>query len=242
MIKAINLKNLDYGVRIGSNQISDLTIARIGWLLPAITVPIAMVVHILLGNARTFPIFISESDYPGLERWIFTIGLCCAGIVQMLFAYRMWYLMKDEGRRKLMHITLICGLFTGGNLVIMSFADMYDHLALHVLTASNVFPGGMVWALMAHLSLPNANVKGKKIRIRGMIISLISFIIMTQSIIRAVKDLEKFGLEGDTLFTLNSIQPAINVAAYAEYGLFIGLIMSLYSFEFDIKNKILESK
>lgn len=119
---------------------------------------------------------------------------------------------------------------------------MYDYLALHVLTASNVFQGGMVWALMAHLSLPNANVKGKKIRIRGMIISLISFIIMTQSVIRAVKDLEKFGLEGETLFTLNSIQPAINVAAYAEYGLFIGLIMALYSFEFDIKNKILESK
>ena len=156
-----------------------------------------MVVHILSGNARTFPIFISESDYPGLERWIFTIGLCCAGIVQMLFAYRMWYLMKDEGRRKLMHLTLICGLFTGGNLVIMSFADMYDHLALHVLTASNVFQGGMLWALLAHLSLPNANQKGKKIRIWAMVVSLISFIIMTQSIIRAVNDLEKFGLEQD---------------------------------------------
>ena len=144
MAKAIYLKNLDYGIKIGSREFSDLTIARIGWLLPAITVPIAMFVHILLGNSRTFPIFISESDYPGLERWIFTIGLCCAGIVQMLFAYRMWYSMKDEGRRKLMHLTLICGLFTGGNLVIMSFADMYDHLALHVLTASNVFQGGML--------------------------------------------------------------------------------------------------
>ena len=100
----------------------------------------------------------------------------------------------------------------------------------------------MVWALLAHLSLPNANVKGKKIRIWAMVISLVSFIIMTQSVIRAVKDLEKFGLEGDTLFTLNSIQPAIDVAAYAEYGLFIGLVMALYSFEYDIKNKILESK
>lgn len=242
MVKAIYLKNLDYGIKIGSREFSDLTIARIGWLLPAITVPIAMVVHILSGNARTFPIFISESDYPGLERWIFTIGLCCAGIVQMLFAYRMWHSMKDEGRRKLMHLTLICGLFTGGNLVIMSFADMYDHLALHVLTASNVFQGGMLWALLAHLSLPNANQKGKKIRIWAMVVSLISFIIMTQSIIRAVKDLEKFGLEQDTLFTLNSIQGAIDVAAYAEYGLFIALIMALYSFEFDIQNKILESE
>lgn len=238
----MGLQNLGHGVKIGSNELSDLTIARMAWLLPAITVPMTMLVHILSGNLRTFPIFISEADHPGLERWIFTIGFCCAGLIQMFFAYRMWHSMRHLGRRKLMHITFICGLFTGANLVVMSFADMYDYLALHVLTASNVFQGGMVWALLAHFSLPNANQKGRKIRIWGMIISLVSFIIMTQSIIRATKDLEKFGLEGDTLFTLNSIQPAIDVAAYAEYGLFIGLIMALYSFEYDIKNKILESE
>lgn len=238
----MTMKNLSNGIKIGSNELSDLTIARIGWLLPAIIAPMAMIVHIVSGNSRAFPIFISESDYPGLERWIFTIGLSCAGIVQMLFAYRMWYSMKNRSRKKLMHISLICGLFTGGNLVVMSFADMYDHLTLHVLTASNVFQGGMVWALLAHFSLPNANVRGKKIRVWGMVISLVSFIIMTQSIIRAIKDLENFGLEQDTMFTLNSIQGTVDIAAYAEYGLFIGLIMALYSFEYDIKNRNDESE
>ena len=236
------MKILDNGVMIGSIRLSDLQIARISWLLPAITVPIAMIVHLALGNGRTFPIFISESDYPGPERWIFTIGLCAAGLIQMLFAYRMWTTMKHKGRRKLMHLTLICGLFTGGNLVVMSFADMYDHLTLHVLTASNVFQGGMLWALLAHFSLPNANKKGRTVRQWSMLISLISYVVMTQSIIRAVKDLEKYGLEQDTIFTLNSIQSAIDVAAIAEYGLFIGLVVALYSFEFDFKESSDASK
>jgi hypothetical protein len=65
---------------------------------------------------------------------------------------------------------------------------------------------------------------------------------MTQSIIRAIKDLENFGLEQDTMFTLNSIQGTVDIAAYAEYGLFIGLIMALYSFEYDIKNRNDESE
>lgn len=231
------MKIMEDGIMIGSIRLRDLDIARISWLLPAITVPVAMIVHILLGNARTFPIFISEADYPGLERWIFTIGLCVTGLMQMIFAFRMWTTMRNNKRKKLMLLTLLCGIFTGGNLVIMSFADMYDHLALHVVTASNVFQGGMLWALLAHFSLPNANKKGRKVRVWGMLISLISYIVMTQSVIRAVKGLEKYGLEQDTIFTLNSIQSAIDVAAIAEYGLFVGLILALYSFEFDFRER-----
>jgi hypothetical protein len=124
----------------------------------------------------------------------------------------------------------------------MSFANMYDYLSIHVLTASNVFEFGMLWALLAHLSLPKANSSGRKIRIAGMWIALVSFVIMSQSIIRAIKDLEDFGLEGDTIFTLNSIQSAVDIAAYAEYGLFLGLILALYSFESDFRDKLKQSQ
>jgi hypothetical protein len=65
---------------------------------------------------------------------------------------------------------------------------------------------------------------------------------MSQSIIRAIKDLEDFGLEGDTIFTLNSIQSAVDIAAYAEYGLFLGLILALYSFESDFRDKLKQSQ
>ena len=241
--KGILLKSLEHGIKIGSTEIEDVLIARLGWLIPAITVPIAMFIHLISGNSRDFPFFISESDFPGLERWIFTIGFCTAGIVQMLFAHRMWYSTRHDSRRKMMHFTLICGLFTGANLVIMSFANMYDYLTLHVITASSVFQGGMLWALMAHLSLPKANKKGRNIRYWALSIAFISYIIMTQSIIRAVKDLENYGLEGDSIFTLNSIQYAVDIAALAEYGLFIGLILALYSFEADFRaNQNAQSK
>ena len=36
-----------------------------------------MLVHILLGNARTFPIFISESDYHGLEDLFYFWAIFC---------------------------------------------------------------------------------------------------------------------------------------------------------------------
>tara|TARA_B110000444_G_scaffold179232_1_gene167994 strand:- start:8362 stop:9078 length:717 start_codon:yes stop_codon:yes gene_type:complete len=236
------MENLENGIKIGSREFQDVTIARMGWLLPSIIAPLSMLIHLISGHSRDFPIFISESDYPGIERWIFTIGLSCAGIIQMLFAYRMWYTMRGDGRRKLMHWALGCGLFTGLNLIIMSFANMYDYLSLHVLTASNVFQFGILWALLAHLSLPKANSSGRKIRISGMMIAFISFIIMTQSIIKAVDEVEEFGLEGDTIFTLHSIQSVVDLAVYAEYGLFIGLILALYSFEVDFRDKLADSE
>jgi hypothetical protein len=57
---------------------------------------------------------------------------------------------------------------------------------------------------------------------------------MSQAIVRAINDLESFGLEDDTMFTLDRIQYAVDVAAYAEYVLFAGLIICLYSFERDL--------
>jgi hypothetical protein len=56
---------------------------------------------------------------------------------------------------------------------------------------------------------------------------------MNQAVVKAVSDLEQYGLEDDTIFTLDRIQDAIDVAAYAEYALFVGLILCLYSFEQD---------
>ena len=231
------MKHMEQGFMIGKSYIPDEIIVRTSWLLPALTAPLAMVIHLLSGHSRDFPFFISESDYPGVESWVFTIGLAASGLIQMVFAYRMWHKMKDDGRRKIMHFTLLCGLFTGGNLFVMSFANMYDYIEIHVLTAALVFQGGMLWALMAHISLPKANASGRKIRIFGMILSLLSYIIMSQAIVRAVKDLDSYGLEDDTIFTLDRIQYAIDVAAYAEYTLFIGLIICLYSFEKDLLGK-----
>ena len=216
---------------IGRFYVPDEITVRVSWLLPALTVPLAMVIHLLNGNSRDFPIFISEADYPGVERWVFTTGLALSGIIQMIFSYRMWLRTKDVGRRKLVHFSLLCGLVTGGTLLIMSFADMYDHIALHVLTASLVFQVGIVWAITAHFAVPYTSQRSKYIRIFAVLLSIVSYVVMSQAVVRAVSDLEAYGLEDDTIFTLDRIQHAIDVAAYAEYTLFAGLILCLYSFE-----------
>ena len=66
-----------------------------------------------------------------------------------------------------------------------------------------------------------------------MMISLVSYV-MTLSIISAVKDLENYGLEQDTILTLNSIQSAIDVAAIAEYGYYRFNCSTLF-IEFDFR-------
>ena len=228
------MKNTEHGFMIGNTCLSDEITVRVSWLLPATVVPLAMVIHLLNGNSRDFPFFISEADYPGVERYVFTIGLAISGLMQMFFAYRMWHRMRSNNRPQMLFFTMLCGFFTGINLFIMSFANMYNHLALHVLTASFVFQGGMIWAIMAHFAMPNANQNGKKLRIFGIFLSIISYFVMSQAIVRAITDLDEFGLEDDTIFTLDKIQHAVDIAAYAEYALFVGLILCLYSFEHDL--------
>ena len=215
-------------------MIDDRMLARIGWVLPSISISVSTILHILSGDYRALPFFISEADYPGVERWIFTIGLALSGIFQMIFAYRMWHKMRNVGRPKLLFAAMLSGLFTGANLFVMSFADMYDHLELHIITASFVFQVGLLWAILSHLALPNAHKSGRRVRVIGILVSFISYVVMSQAIVRAINDLESFGLEDDTIFTLDRIQYAIDVAAYAEYALFAGLIICLYSFERDL--------
>mgnify|MGYP003315216287 CR=1 FL=1 len=63
------------GIEIAGIRVADTTLIRIGWILPLVSVVCSMTIHAASGHARDFPFFVSESDYPGLERWFFTIGL-----------------------------------------------------------------------------------------------------------------------------------------------------------------------
>ena len=84
-------------------------------------------------------------------RWIVTDGICLPCVVQVQFK-----------TNKITVLFLMCGLCVGANLFIMSFANMYDHLKLHVLTASIVFQLGIVWAILSHFALPGKNKPRKK--------------------------------------------------------------------------------
>jgi len=117
----------------------------------------------------------------------------------------------------------------------MAFANMYDFLEFHIFTALGVFQVGMLWALMAHLALPNAQKKGKVLRWIALIVSFISFNVMTSALRDSVKGMSKAEAQ-DALIQLTPIQSAIDIAAPAEYFLVIGLFIALASFESDLED------
>ena len=222
------------GIKLGDKFVADKMLARLGWAVPAVTLTLAMLIHWLSGDARAVPFFISESDYPGPQRILFTTGLFISVVIVCTVAFRLWWTQRQESRPKLLLISMLCGFYTGVNISVMAFANMYDFLEIHVFTALGVFQVGMLWALMAHLAVPNAQKKGKVLRWIAMIISFISFNVMTSALKDAVKGMTKAEAQ-DALIQLTPLQSAIDIAAPAEYFLVIGLFIALASFESDLQ-------
>ena len=211
-------------------MIEDKLAAKLGWLIPALTIGLSTLVHLLSGDYRAFPFFISEDDYPGLQRVIFTSGFVIAGIVLIYVSWRLFWLNRKRGRWYWMHLSMLCGTFVGANLAIMAFMDMYDHIELHVLTALNVFHFSLAWGVVTHLGMKNGNQRGKNLRYLSITLGFIAFIGMSYAMGLAVKAHPEF-LDTDDL---NLIQPWINVAAPMEYLLAISFMLTLGSFSADM--------
>jgi len=211
-------------------MIEDKFAAKLGWLIPALTIGLSTLVHLLSGDYRAFPFFISEADYPGLQRVIFTSGFVIAGIVLIYVSWRLFWLNRKRGRWYWMHLSMLCGTFVGANLAIMAFMDMYDHIELHVLTALNVFHFSLAWGVVTHLGMKNGNQRGKNLRYLSITLGFIAFIGMSYAMGLAVKAHPEF-LDTDDL---NLIQPWINVAAPMEYLLAISFMLTLGSFSADM--------
>lgn len=211
-------------------MIEDKLAAKLGWLIPALTIGLSTLVHLLSGDSRAFPFFISEADYPGLQRVIFTSGFVIAGIVLIYVSWRLFWLNRKRGRWYWMHLSMLCGTFVGANLAIMAFMDMYDHIELHVLTALNVFHFSLAWGVVTHLGMKNGNQRGKNLRYLSITLGFIAFIGMSYAMGLAVKAHPEF-LDTDDL---NLIQPWINVAAPMEYLLAISFMLTLGSFSADM--------
>ena len=224
------------GINLGQRFVADTTLARLGWAVPAVTLTLAMLIHWLSGDARAVPFFISESDYPGPQRIIFTSGVFISGFIICTVSFRMWWTQRQDCRPKLLFISMLCGFYTGVNISLMAFANMYDFLELHIFTALGVFQVGMAWALVSHLALPNAQKKGKMMRWIAMIVSFISFNVMSSTLANAVKGMTSAERQ-DALIQLTPLQSAIDIAAPAEYFLVIGLFLAIASFESDLQVK-----
>ena len=215
-------------------MIEDRMAARLGWILPALTVVLSSLVHVLSGDYRAFPFFISEADYPGLQRVIFTVGLVLTGLVLMYVSWRLFQVNKVVGRWYWMHFSMICGVFVGLNLILMAFMDMYDHIELHIFTAVNVFHFGLAWGVVTHLGMKEGNQRGKNLRYMSITLGFIALTGMTYAISLGLKVHPEFA---DGEWNMDTMQPWINWAAPLEYLLVASFMLTLSSFGADLNSK-----
>jgi hypothetical protein len=208
--------------------IDNRLIPRLGWVLPALTIILSTLIHLLSGDYRAFPFFISEADYPGLQRLIFTGGFALTGIVLIYLSWRLFQVNKNHARWYWMHLSMLSGVFVGANLTIMAFMDMYDHLEVHIATALNVFYFGLAWGVFTHLAMEDASNKSKNLRYLSISLGFISLVGMTYSINLGLKEHPDF-IDGN--WDMDKMQPWINWAAPFEYLLAASFMLTLASFE-----------
>jgi hypothetical protein len=229
--------NTENGIKIAGIEVSDSMLIRLGWLLPLATVVTSMSIHAFSGNARAIPFFVSESDYPGPERVVFTTGLAITGLVICILAYR-FSLMVEEQDSKWNRISLSSGILSGLSLSVLAFANIYDALLLHVITTILVFVGGFVWGASMHKGDSNDASPDSKLRKAGLWMTGLGILTMNLSVgVYVFWKRDSLELLDPQFDILNQIQPAINIAAPAEYLLIVGLMVTLASIGRDFQKK-----
>jgi len=229
--------NTENGIQIAGIEVSDSMLIRLGWLLPLATVVTSMSIHAFSGNARAIPFFVSESDYPGPERVVFTTGLAITGLVICILAYR-FSIMVEEQDSKWNRISLSSGILSGLSLSVLAFANIYDALLLHVITTILVFVGGFVWGASMHKRHSKDTSPDSKLRKAGLWMTGLGILTMNLSVgVYVFWKRESLDLLDPQFDILNQIQPAINIAAPAEYLLIVGLMVTLASIGRDFQKK-----
>ena len=224
------------GIVFSSKILRDVHLIKLAWVIPLFTIIAAVLIHVLAGNVRDVPFFISEADHPGLERVVFTSGLFVSACFQCLLSIRLYFLFKEKARARILLFATILGVLSSIHLAVLAFADMYDHISLHIYTSMVVFHGGFCWAFLTHFALPNPHPKGRKLRLLSLAGALISLTVMTISIGRGVRQRRKELGTDSNIIPLDALQPWIDVAAPAEFILFFSLLGCLASFSWDIHN------
>ncbi len=220
-----------YGRRLPLTHDQGLLAARASYMVPSLTIVIAMLLHGLAGP-RAVPFFISEADYTGLDGLVFTVGLTLGGIVQMAYAWHLYHTLEAE-RPSLWFAATLIGLLASFNSILVSHFDMYHHINPHILTAMLAFGGGVVWALLANIALGRqATTVGRRLRHIGFAMAALGFVVMVVSFQTAANSVDPTGMT--TAEFLNQAQDGIRIAAPAEYILVAGLMVCLASFRHEL--------
>lgn len=220
-----------YGRRLPLTHDQGLLVAQASYLVPTITIVVAMFLHALAGP-RAVPFFISEADFTGLDGVVFTVGLTVGGLAQMIYAWHLYHTL-DSQRPRLWFLATLTGLLASSNSILVSHYDMYQHVNPHILTAMLAFGGGVLWAFLASLALGHrATAEGKRLRNLGFAMAAVGFVVMVVAFQSAANEVDPTGMT--TVEFLNQAQDGIRIAAPAEYVLVGGLMLCLASFKHEL--------
>ena len=88
---------------------------------------------------------------------------------------------------------MLCGLYWWKFTCNVGLLTQHDYLALHVITASR--RAKSVWfGQLFPTCYSKCQSKGKRLRIFSIVLSLISYVVMSQAVVRAVNGLDQYGL------------------------------------------------
>ena len=225
----------EHGLQIGTSVVRDEHLLRGTWILILVTALTSMTIHLLSGNSRAIPFFISESDYQGFERLVFTAGFTFAGVLLCALSMRFAHTFDSTPNQNLSHVAKWLGLISGVSLICMSWFNTHDHIIIHSIFAMTVFMGSYAWSFTTHLTLSNTPSLGHARRKVWMVVGAVSFAVMNLSLARPVRTHVIDGGLRDGTEIMNLSQSGINIAAPAEYILFLSLVMMLASFRFDFE-------
>ena len=222
------------GLSIKGVELDDRLLLRAAWMTMLFTCTVSMMIHALSGNSRAIPFFISESDYPGLERIVFRCGLNAAGLMLCCLALRLPYALDLSQNARLSKMARASGLITGISTILLSWFSMHTHLLIHCILASITFVGAYVWAYTMHASRSNNPGLGHAKRRIWLTLGGLSYVVMNIALAKSVRQLVfEQGLTKGTE-VMNLAQTSINIAAPAEYLFFFSVIMMLASFDHDL--------
>ena len=222
------------GLSIKGVEVDDRLLLRTAWMTMLITCAVAMMIHAFSGHARAFPFFISESDYPGLERIIFRSGLNTVGLMLCCLALRLPYVLDLSQNARLSNVAKASGLITGISTILLSWFSMHEQLLIHVIFASITFVGAYVWSYSMHASQSSNPGLGHAKRRIWLTVGGLSYLVMNLALAQSVRKLIfEQGLSKGTE-VMNLAQTSINIAAPAEYVFFFSIVMMLASFDHDL--------
>jgi hypothetical protein len=211
-------------------RIFNIRIWLLAIIVPSTTLLLAFILHHLGGNARVWLPFVSETDHSGPEAFVFKIGLYATGILDILMAWRIWELLSIEEKR--FHSILVTGVLSGMGAFIVAYFRWFENQEAHLVGALMIFIFGTLWGISVHMTGKHISLDKRGSRIRRISIPLTLVALVCMAIAFSI-GITNYPELRDNL-DLNQVRTEMLISAAFEWLLFIGFMLTMYSFRWDV--------